>query len=200
MISHRRRKRSALETEILREQIEDYLEYDKRRRKLYNRRFRKGYFYISAWVVRIVFMGLFLFATFFHDKPSSYRKEIVISKKIEKRVVASRRSGLKSLITTLYLETNYDNYSSDINKMRPIIEIGDTIIIERNILNKPIYFREMDWPYKFGIIVYCPFYFMVFLTTLISLSFIDGLNRFTINLLSALIVIDLAAIICYFLC
>jgi hypothetical protein len=169
----------------------------KGRRRLYNKIYRKSGLFVLAWVVRLAYVILFIFACFLHGKRSSHKMEVVLNKEIESYTYVSAHSAKNG--TDLYIETDYDSYNIDISRMSfPNFNIGDTLLIERNLFGKPIYFGKTGWTVVYSIGIRFGFYFAVLFATLISLAFNNGLDRFTNKLLKLITVTNLFAMGCYF--
>src|SRR3954469_21286036 len=98
-----RRLRPSLEhrKELLR-RIEENQLLDARRRRLYNKKFRKSIFFITAWTIRIGYFLLFFIMSFYYDKPGGYHKEVIVDKSIEIYTYSSTRGNQKTV--TLYFE------------------------------------------------------------------------------------------------
>lgn len=197
-IKMRRPKTTASERQRYLRQLDNNIQLDKRRRRLYNRKFRRSFIFIATWAVRLIYFTLFILVLILNDKTGSFQNEIVQDKKVETYTNVSRRGTQK--ITTLYLKTDHDTYTSNIGDIRlPAFNIGDTLVIERNIFGKPIYFLKDEWGYKYGIDVNFALYYIVLFITFISLFFNDGLDRFTEKILLVVWTIDILAISFYFL-
>lgn len=153
-----------------------------RRKRLYNRKYRKSFFFISSWAIRLMYIALFLVIVFMDPISNGFREEILQSTKSESyRIYSKKGSYLKTCID---FTTNKSSYSAElINDSSPGLNEGDTVQIERDIFNKPIYFTKNDWEIKYSINSYFDellFFINLLLciTTLISLSFNDGLYKF----------------------
>lgn len=193
----RRQRPTSSERLRLLKKIDANIQLDKRRRHLYNRKFHRSFIFLTAWFIRLIYFVLFIIVIFFNDKSGDTRPEIVQDKKIESYTNVSRRGSTK--ITTLFFTTNFGNYTSNIGDTRiPVFGYGDTILIERNVFNKPIYFTKQGWYLKYGIDVNFAYYYIVLFVSLISLAFNDGLDKFTKKLLLIILTIDIVAIFCYF--
>jgi hypothetical protein len=194
----RRPKLTVSERQRYLRQLDNNILLDKRRHRLYNRKFRRSFIFIATWTVRLLYFALFILVLIFHNKIGSLQNEIVQEKNIESYTSTSRRGTRK--VTTLYLKTDRDSYTSNIGDTRlPPFNAGDTIIIERNIFGKPIYFLKENWNWKYGIDVNFVYYYIVLFITFISMFFNDGLDRFTAKILWIAWTIDIMAIACYFL-
>ncbi|MFN7910411.1 MAG: hypothetical protein ACK5QC_01225 [Bacteroidota bacterium] len=193
----RRQRPTSSERLRLLKKIDANNQLDKRRRRLYNRKFHGSFVFIATWFIRLIYLILFVIVLIFNDKSGNTRPEIVQDKKIESYTSVSRRGSAK--ITTLFFTTNFERYTSNIGGISiPAFGVGDTILIERNIFNKPIYFTKQGWYLKYGIDVNFICYYIVLFVSLISLGFNDGLDRFTKKLLLIILTIDIVAIFCYF--
>lgn len=194
----RRPRPSNSERLFLLKQLEQTQALDKRRRRLYNKKYRKSLFFVSIWVGRLIYIILFFVVLFLHDKSGSLRKETVLNKNIESYTRTTRRGSYR--VTTLSIETNFKSYVSEFgDKYPPSFNIGDTLIIERNIFNKPIYFTKSNWNLKYWIFTNPIYYYIILFLTLISLFFNDGLDRFTDKILLIIWSANIISIAIYFL-
>jgi hypothetical protein len=195
----RRPRPSNSERLLLLKQLEQSQALDKRRRRLYNRKYRKSFFFVSIWAGRLIYIILFVVVSFLHDKSGSFRDETVINRNVESYINTSRR-GSSNRVTTLTIETNFKSYTSEFgDKYPPAFNIGDTLTIERNIFNKPIYFTKSNWHLKYWIFTNPIYYYVILFLTLISLFFNDGLDRFTDKILLIIWSANIIAIAIYFL-
>ena len=171
----------------------------KRRRRLYNKMYRKGFPFVSAWLVRIIFIALFISVCFLHHKHGSYATEVVLFKEIDQYTYMSGRS-LRSG-ASLYILTDHGEYYVNISRMSfRDFNKRDTLVIERNIFGRPIYFSRIGWTVAYPFGINFKFYFVVLFATLISFAFNNGLDRpFTPLLLKIITAFNLFAIGCYFL-
>lgn len=170
----------------------------KRRRRLYNRMYRKSCLFISAWIVRSVFILLYVAVLFLHHTHGSYSKEVVVDSEVEKHVPYSfSRPPKRGVIFNIH--TNQCRYSENVIQMRfTDLKRGDTLIIERNIFGRPIYFYKDSWNAAHRFSIGFRYYFVVLFATLISLAFNNGLDRFTNKLLKIIVAVNVLAILCYF--
>ena len=194
----RRPRPSNSERLLLLKQLEQSQAFDKRRRKLYNRKYRKSFFFVSIWVGRLIYIILFFVVLLLHDKYGSSRDEIVLSRNVESYINTTRRGSHK--VTTLTIETDFKSYTSEfVDKYPPSFNTGDTLTIERNIFNKPIYFTKSNWHFKYWIFTNPIYYYVILFLTLISLFFNDGLDRFTDKILLIIWSANIIGIAIYFL-
>lgn len=171
---------------------------DKRRRRLYNRAYRKSFFFISVWVGRLLYFSLFIIVCSTHEIINNTRQEILNNCKIEKYQAHSRRGFYQ--VTEVLLETGNGKYSAKlINVDLPKIGSGDTVTIARNYYGKPIYFTQKYWLLMYGLTNNLFFYSFILIPTFISFFFNDGLDRFTDKLLLTVWAANILAIALYFL-
>lgn len=170
---------------------------DKRRRQLYNKKYRKSIFFISVWAGRVVFIVLFIIASVLHNKPYSTTKEIVVSKYTESYISRTKSGSFR--MTDLHIETKFQNYLSKFkDKSPPDFNVGDTLLIERNIFTKPVYFTKSDWNSKYWIRFNFITYYIILFLTIVSLFFNDGLDRFTDKILLIIWSLNIIALVMYF--
>ncbi|MFL5751888.1 MAG: hypothetical protein ACJ76F_00655 [Bacteroidia bacterium] len=194
----KQRKFSPEEREKIAGRLQRRRELDKRRRRLYNRRYRKSFIYISTWILRLAYISLFFLAFLFNYRSAGSKKEKVISRTIEKYNNRSIHGAQE--INILYFETDRGSYQFNIGNIGlPKFKEGDTLLIERNIFGKPIYFTKEDWGKKYELQVNLLMYYLVLFLTFLSLFFNDGLDRFTDKILWLAWTLDIFAITAYFL-
>lgn len=164
--------------------------------RLENIVYRKSFFFISTWVVRLLFIALFLFSWFFYDQSSGFQDEIVMNKSVENYLAGSRYRSYRG--TRLHVETKQGNYSVTIGKYGiPNFSINDTVQIERSIVGRPIYFTKKNWLYKYSLDFNYFLYCMVLVYTCMTLLLNDG-NQFTIRMIKIAVAINIFAIMLYF--
>jgi len=159
---------------------------NKRKKRLYNRFYRKSPFFISMWSIRLFYIIMFFYLVFSESISSGFREEIVSDSKTENYTIRSnnRRWNSSYEETSLKFITNKNNYTSYFrNTSAPFIQKNDTILIERDIFNKPIFFTKREWDMKYKINSYFDdiiLYINILLViiTLISFAFNDGLYKY----------------------
>jgi hypothetical protein len=162
-------------------------ELEKRKSRLYNRKFRKSPLFIVSWLLRLIYIAGFASISFFNDLSNGFTEEIVLEKEIKSATVRQETTTIKD--ATMFLKTNKDNYSFNVTGIRvPKVNVSDTILIERNIFNKPTYFTKQGWIIKYAVQLNFVFYYFVLFIAFISLFFNNGLDKFTkwLLLISAL--------------
>lgn len=198
MVRRRHRILDPISRQKFPDQREKQQHDQKRRQRLYNRLYRKSYLFILAWGVRMFYILLFSIICFWHNVPHGYSKEVVLYKEIETYTYISGKTPKNS--TDLTIQTSHDKYVTDISGISvPDFNKGDTLIIERNVFDKPIYFSEVSWSVKYSFGVKFAAYFAVLFITLISFAFNNGLDLYTNKLLKIIIATDLLTMGCYFL-
>lgn len=169
-----------------------------RRRKLYNRSYRKSAFFMSAWAVRLLFMALFVIVAVFFNKTSQSKKEKILSRHVESIKTVSGHGTYD--ITTLSLQTNAGSYTSNFTDFDiPALNVNDSVHVERNFFGKPIYFTNPGWNWKYSIDSTFYLYFVVLTLTLISFFFNDGLDRFTTKVLWFTLIVDIITSALFFI-
>jgi hypothetical protein len=179
-------------------QIDKRYTSEQRKRRLYNRVYRKSFIFIGAWVARIIYILLFISVMVFNKSSGGFRNEKLISKSVDSYVSHSKyRNG--AVVSTLYLETESNSYESNISNVDvPELFINDTLQIERNIFGKAIYFTKKDWGIKYSISTNFVIYYMILFLTIISFFFNDGLDLFTSKILWLCYAVNIIAIAVYF--
>lgn len=189
-----RGRRTRERREIMLKNLEKQIFLKNRRNHLYNLKFRKGILFLSSWIVRGLFFCLFITVLFTHQIVNSSSKEILQSKQIE------RIEGGKGAKSTLYLRTNNGDYTADISGKRiPPFEEGDTIIIQKNFYNKPVFFTKPSWFICYDLSINIILYTSVFFLTLISAFFNDGLDKSTPAIILSITFINIITILFYFI-
>lgn len=169
-----------------------------RRRRLYNRLYRKSAFFMSAWAVRLLFIALFVIVAVFFNKTSRSKKEKILSSHVEFIKTVSGHGTYD--ITTLFLQTNAGAYTSNFTDFDiPALNVNDSVHVERNFFGKPIYFTNPGWNWKYSIDSTFYLYFVVLALTFISFFFNDGLDRFTTKVLWFTLIVDIITSALFFI-
>jgi hypothetical protein len=191
----RSRKYTFNEREEYFEKINRLNSLKERKHRLYNRFYRRSLIYISTTTLRILFLLFFAWIYFFQGGSFGFSKEIVLSKSED-----IYQTQKHITVRKLSLETDVDSYESHFNNtLIPSIYVGDTILIERNLLNKPTFFTHRDWTTKYEIAQNWILYTLIGMLTVISLAFNDGLDPMTDKILWLAWVFNLFAFAHYFL-
>lgn len=196
----RRAKLSNEQRERRLENLDKQIALKARKKKLYNKIFRKSGLFIFSWTIRVLYFILFITVACLHSTPSTVSKEVLLHKTIDRYTGSSGRNGSSRAISTLYFSTDKDTYIADISGLRiPAFDKGDTMLIGRNIFNKPNLFGKEGWNNSYLLTVNFSNYFIVLFLTLISLFFNDGLDKHTKKILWGFMIVDIVTIFCYFL-
>ncbi len=168
--------------------------------RIFNQTYRKSFVFIAAWAIRLIYVILLVLVLIFNDRSNGLKNEIVVDKNVENYTYASIRGTFH--IKDYHIFTNIREYTIDIRDQGiPEINVGDTVLIERNIFGRAIYITKSDWAWAYGIangmspIPYC----IVLMLTLFSFFLNDGTARFTNKLLLLVVAADIIAIMAYFL-
>jgi hypothetical protein len=185
----RRARLNTEQREKLFSRIDKKNELEKRKTRLYNRRFRKTPLFIVSWLLRLIYIGIFVSISFINDISNEFTEEVVL----EKEIIRTSKH------TILNLKTDKGNYSVSTTRITiPRFNASDTILVERNIFNKPVYFTRQGWIIKYAIQLNAFYYFILF-PIFISLFFNNGLEKFTKRLLLASTLLSVAGPLCYLL-
>ena len=155
---------------------------------------KKGQFR-TTWLIRLIYTILILLQLTIGRISNGFNSEIVVEKSVEHGSSGSRFSGRSQSYSTTYLTTDKDSYTlyysgvGDLNS-------GDTILIERNILNKPIYFTKDKWDNKYEMNLY-RLYYVLFGLTIFSFL-LNGKNKTTRIILWTLAISDTIAFLTFF--
>jgi hypothetical protein len=168
----------------------------KRKKGLYNRLYRKSILFIGSWVIRLLFVGMFVAAALMFNTTKSTGIEKVRDTKIDVVHIESGHGTIEK--TTLLLKTDKEDYTVDFTGyVLPELNTNDNVTIERNYFGKAIYFTNPGWNWKYTIDHNFYFYFVVLAFTLISFFFNDGLDRFTTKTLLITSLIDILTLLLF---
>jgi hypothetical protein len=166
-------------------------------KKQFNKIFRKSPLFISSWIIRSVFLIFFITAISLQHKTSSINEEVLLERQIKRD---SSFQTQTQVISTIYLTTKQGSYTGDISNVSiPGFDVGDTMLIQKNIFGKPTFFTRKKWPYKYELSYGLEVYYIVLFLTLISMGFNDGQDKFTKKVLWGFMIVDIITIFCYFL-
>jgi len=115
--------------------------------KLFNRKYRKSFFYLSNMAVRLAFFGFLAYAAFTYEEVRNSRKEAVI-KTFNEVYTIDRTDTTKQ--RDLNIETDKGNYVALVTWLSvPELKNGDSIVIERNRFRHPVFFYKPGWGIKY---------------------------------------------------
>jgi len=166
------------------------------RRRIYNKEFRRGRFFIGVTIVRVLYILAFVAACFIHLEPTGYHEEIVTSTSSYTYTIHSKTGSHTETELTIntdqhhYFATRHGAISSPFQK-------GDAVVIGRNILGRAICLAKSDWNYMYVLDNPLFFYFAVLGITLFSAFFHDGTAKFVLNFLKIIAAVDIIAILAY---
>lgn len=174
---------------------------NERKFRLLNRKFRRSPFYISAWTVRFLYIFALIILFIKHSDPSSVSEEFIKYKNVDIYTTTSGRySTTKTNHADLTLVTNRATYKTSLMGIKsPSYDIGDTIYIERNVFNRPIYFFKQNWHIKIPISFPFLYYFLILGSNFISMFFNNIQDKSTIIFLSMTMLISILSITFYFI-
>jgi hypothetical protein len=166
-------------------------------KKQYNKQFRKSPLFISSWVVRLTCLAFFITAIALHNTTYTINQEVLTERHIKRD---STFQAQTQVISTMYLTTTKGNYVGDISsKTIPGFDVGDTMLIQKNLFGKPTFFTKKNWPYKYELDYGLEVYYVVLFLTLVSMGFNDGQDKFTKKILLIFMIADIVAVVFYFL-
>jgi len=197
----RRRQTSFEFRQKLRAVYDKRHELNERKFRLLNKKFRKSPFYISAWAVRFLYIFALIILFVKHSDPTSVSEEIIKYKNVD---IYSTTSGRYNTTRThhadLTLVTNRATYNTSLIGIKsPSYDIGDTIYVERNVFNRPIYFFKQNWNIKIPISFPFLYYFLILGSNFISMFFNSIQDKSTIIFLSMTMLISILSITFYFI-
>jgi hypothetical protein len=179
------------------ENLDKNLALKEEEKKQFNKIFRKSPLFISSWIIRLVFLIFFITAISLQHKTSSINEEVLLERQIKRD---SSFQTQTQVISTIYLTTKQGRYTGDISNVSiPGFDVGDTMLIQKNIFAKPTFFTRKQWPYKYELSYGLEVYYIVLFLTLISMGFNDGQDKFTKKILLGFMIVDIITIFCYFL-
>lgn len=182
-----RRKYTFEERQLILHEIKDQEILHKRKKRLYNRMYRKSPFFIWMCLIRVVYIAIVLTLFFTNDISGGFRKEVVQKYNYEYYSVRTSTRGLPAgsyQKIDIYLQTDQRTYFASLTEhTAPSLDRGDTVVIERDFMNKPIYFTHNDWEFKYNIDyvfdeILLFLNLLLFIFTVISFGFNDGLFRY----------------------
>lgn len=166
-------------------------------KKAFNKQFRKSPLFISSLIIRITFVVFLITAFSLHHNTATINEEILAERHIKRD---SSFQTQTEVISTIYLRTNKGQYKGDISNLSiPGFDVGDTLLIQKNLFGKPTFFTMKHWPYKYELDYGLEAYYIVLFLTLVSMGFNDGQDKFTKKILWSFMLIDLITILCFFL-
>ncbi len=193
----KRQKQSNDKKNELRENLDKHLALKKEEKKQFNKIFRKTPLFISSWIIRLAFLAFFITAISLQHKTSNISEEVLLERNIKRD---SSFQAQTQVISTIYLTTNKGQYTGDISNLSiPGFDVGDTMLIQKNVFGKPTFFTRKHWPYKYELSYGLEAYYIVLFLTLISMGFNDGQDKFTKKFLLIFSIADIVAVVCYFL-
>lgn len=144
-----------------------------------NRLFIKSKPFQFMLIIRLVYIVLIALHLLITEKGSFVKSEVVFDAFLKTEKVPSSKYGRRgnSYSQVFYLETNVSTYQSYGIKHSNILRKGDTVLIHRNFMGKPIkYYTQLEKDYPYGISLNIMFY-VLWILTLFSLPFTSGLNN-----------------------
>ena len=132
-----------------------------------NETFKKSGWYKFSLSVCFLYLSFFIFIYFLDDRFSNTQSEVVqwVKHTMDEHVYR----GTNWSSNSFEIKTNVNTYSLGDRGYGLNVEQGDTVIIERNLFGKPIYYTELDWNNKFSLRPNY-FYYAIFILTLIALA------------------------------
>ncbi len=176
------------------------LALQERKSRLYNRKFKKSPLYISSWLVRGIYLLLFVTVAIFQNFSVSNEVEKILFSSVTIDSTKIMPDGsTKQISDRLHFTTNVQKYSISLAKPMPEMFKEDSVLVTRNLFNKPIQMvkKSTGFVYQIPINYYIAYIVILFLT-LISMLFNDGLDSYTKRLLWAIMYINGIAIFMYF--
>jgi hypothetical protein len=161
-----------------------------------NEAFKKSGWYKFSLSLCLFYIAFFIFTYFLGDRFSSRQVEVVQS--ISHTTVEHySRYQKRGSTFSFEIKTNIDTYSLSRRKYGVNIEQGDTLIIERNLFGKPIYYFKQTWNKKYRLDP-SRIYSLIFVFTLGALAARYWHFVIWIYYLKWMSVVDLIALIAYF--
>ncbi len=170
---------------------------EQRRRRLYNRKYRRGFIYLSSLSIRIAYAILFITALATQDIGSSSVSEEVTSTR-RSTVEEQGRGGAYTVSKLVFSTTTRTYVYKNNRKTLPPLEEGDTVIIIKNILGRPIFFTRSDWGIEFPFPNGLSIHLMLCILSIISFFFNDGLDMIGRRVVIGVAFLDLVLAYNYF--
>lgn len=166
-------------------------------KKQFNKTFRKSPLFISSWLIRLAFIAFFIAAISLQHSTATIHEEVLVERHIKRD---SSFQTQTQVISTIYLKTNLGNYTGEISNLSiPGFDVGDTMLIQKNLFRKPTFFTRKNWPYKYELNYGLEVYYIVLFLTLVSMGFNDGQDKFTKKIILGFMIVDIITVFCYFL-
>jgi hypothetical protein len=147
-----------------------------------------------------LFFISFVVVFYFDDITKNVHNEAVLNVEVETYLSYSRKTQEYEQIKLFCIETNISHFEAKTNHgTKPVITIGDTLIIKTNIFGKAIYFTKENWKVAYGLKRDFLFFLLFLLPTFISCFINNGLEPFTNKLLLVVSLADIFAIAFYFI-
>lgn len=181
------------------DRIDEAIFLEKRRKQLYNKKFRKSCLFRSAWVVRVIYLILGFVAVVFHEYPEVFSEEVVRDTSLNTFEMRTRFGGVQEVKKLSFTTDNGEYLTTAVDAWLPTLSVNDTLLIQHNPFGKATYFSKRGWYYKFPIDINYVYYVVVLLLSLVSMGFNDGLDRFARPILLVALLVHLAAIVIYLL-
>lgn len=192
-----RQKLSNNQKKILQEKNAQKASIKSKEKKQFNLQFHKTPLFVSSWIIRLCCLIFFITAIALQHTTSTINKEVLIKRLIKLDLSFFEKT---QIISTLYITTNKGNYKGDISaKKIPKFNVGDTMLIQKNVFGKPTFFTRKHWPYKYELDYGLEAYYIVIFLTLISMGFNDVTDQITKKLLWIFMIIDLIAIFLFYI-
>ena len=163
-----------------------------------NDTFKKSGWYKFSLSLCFLYLSFFIFIYFLDDRFSNTQSEVVqwvTHRSVEEY---NRRTNGVSYSYSFEINTNEDTYSLSGRNYGVALEEGDTIIVERNLFGKPIYYFKSTWNHKYSLDT-SRIYFLIFAFTLGALAARYWHFVIWIYYLKWMSVINLIALIAYFI-
>lgn len=179
------------------ENLDKQIDLKAEEKKQFNKQFRKSLLFISSWIIRAIFLLFFITAICLKHSTNSINEEILIERQIKRD---SSFQTQTEVISTIYLTTDKGKYKGDISNLSiPGFDVGDTLLIQKNVFGKPTFFTMKHWLYKYDLEYGLEIYYIILFLTLVSMGFNDGQDQFTKKVLWIFMIVDICAVLCFFL-
>ncbi len=174
-----RKKRSKADLEALRAQIQIKKKIIESENSILQKAYHKSPSFIIGLTLKIFYI-LFCIALIPLSTQSSHQtNEIFLEGHYNINTYTIGNSGGKSSTRYFEFKTDKNKYAVPCGNTYALpLQKGDTIIIEKNFLNKSTYLAKKGWSIKYNIPPKYMFYFMLGFLTIVALFFNDGTKKF----------------------
>ncbi len=146
--------------------------------------FKRTRLYKLTVFIRILFIVFLVTSVLIDNYLGSTRVETVLKKNREVHQSSSKYGPTRKYYVYV-IKTNFETYSIHQDAQGGSIQLDDSLIIERNVFGKPIYYSKIGSKFKFSLPIDDRYYLLLFLT---FLSFLLLKFRFQYNIVCLILI------------